>query len=81
RGIAATSLALRVAHFVCGNQYLADYFCRFGRPTTIIPTVVDTLRFLPRRERRENRVIGWSGTSGGYRFIYAIEIPLSYLFR
>lgn len=77
RGIAANSIARRVDHIVCGNQYLADYFGQFGRPTTIIPTGVDTLRFSPRRERRENRVIGWSGTSGGYRFLYDIEIPLS----
>jgi len=72
-GWAANNLAKRVDHIVCGNQYIATYFKRFGKPITIIPTGVDIERFIPRSSTATNKIIGWSGTSGGFKFLYGIE--------
>jgi glycosyltransferase involved in cell wall biosynthesis len=76
-GWAAGSLAKKVDHIVCGNQYLADYFKVFGKPVTIIPTAVDVERFTPRDFVVPNKIIGWSGTSGGFKYLYSIEHSLS----
>lgn len=76
-GLAANSLARNVDHIVCGNSYLADYFAKFGKPISIVPTGVDVSIFRPRHDRASNKIIGWSGTSGGFRFLYAIECALS----
>ncbi len=51
---------------VAGNTYLADYAKASGaREIEIIPTVVDTKNFVPRRagKDRETLVIGWIGSS------------------
>jgi len=76
-GWAADDLARRVDHIVCGNQYLADYFKAFGKPITIIPTGVDVERFIPNKTSIFNKTIGWSGTSGGFKYLYSIERSLS----
>ena len=50
---------------VAGNAYLAEYAKRAGaREVEIVPTVVDTECFVPRRTRksRETLVIGWIGS-------------------
>ncbi|MFH0784039.1 MAG: glycosyltransferase family 4 protein [Pseudomonadota bacterium] len=77
KGWATHSIAKKVDHIVCGNKYLADYFNQFGKPVSIIPTSVDTNRFSPRQSQATNKIIGWSGTSGGYKYLYAIESALS----
>lgn len=77
RGWAANSIARKVDHIVCGNQFLADYFGTFGKPLTIIPTSVDVARFIPRATGLSSRVIGWSGTSGGFKFLHGIEAVLA----
>lgn len=55
--------ALRVAdHYIAGNQHLAEVG---GVPdkTTVIPTVIDTDRYVPPARRAEGGpVIGWMGT-------------------
>jgi glycosyltransferase involved in cell wall biosynthesis len=57
-------------HVVVGNDYLAAYARRFNDAVTVIPTCVDTDRFLPRREMTGTRdsdvardpVVGWIGS-------------------
>lgn len=82
RGIAAGHLARLSDHIVCGNQFLADYFGRYGKPLTIIPTAVDTTQFRPlARAAAARKVIGWSGTSGGYAYFAGIEGQLARLLQ
>jgi glycosyltransferase involved in cell wall biosynthesis len=79
-GIAAGHLARVSDHIVCGNQFLADYFGRFGKPVTIIPTAVDTAQFRPlARAAGARKVIGWSGTAGGYVYFAGMEDQLATL--
>ena len=75
-GLAADRIAQHVDHIVCGNQYLAEYFEKFDKPITIIPTPVDISRFRPLPNKEVSKVIGWSGTSGGFRFLYSIQDAL-----
>lgn len=68
-GIAAANVSAAVDLIVCGNNFLAEHFSKYGKPIAIIPTGVDTQRFRPMDKMSKSRkVIGWSGTSGGFRF-------------
>lgn len=57
---------LRTANVViAGNRYLASYARRFNNQVTVVPTVVDTHRYLPpprpRHPKDERVIIGWIG--------------------
>lgn len=77
KGLAANTIAKNVDHIVCGNDYLASYFGRFGHPVTVIPTAIDTARFRPAGDDTPGNLLGWSGSSSGYRYLYRIERALS----
>jgi glycosyltransferase involved in cell wall biosynthesis len=57
------SICRRSAHVMAGNQFLADYALKFNDKVTIIPTTIDTEKYLV-REKAEKDVltIGWSGS-------------------
>jgi glycosyltransferase involved in cell wall biosynthesis len=58
----------RVDHVITGNRYLAE-FANVPAKTTVIPTIVDTDRFVrqPTRDRSgKDVVIGWTGLRGNY---------------
>ncbi|MBK9316901.1 MAG: glycosyltransferase family 4 protein [Acidobacteria bacterium] len=57
------------AHVMAGNSYLADYARRYNPNVTIIPTTIDTEKYLPLTNtplktgnRKLETVIGWSGS-------------------
>jgi glycosyltransferase involved in cell wall biosynthesis len=49
---------------IAGNDYLAAYARRFNGTVTMIPTCVDTTKFVPRSDQRESGklVVGWIGS-------------------
>ena len=64
---------------VCGNSFLADYFSQHNSSVYVVPTAVDTARFapIPRSPSHCNtRVIGWTGVSSEYEYLYNIEKAL-----
>jgi glycosyltransferase involved in cell wall biosynthesis len=66
-------------HIIAGNRHLADYT---GCPdkTSYLPTSIDTDKFRPREAPRKNEstlIIGWTGTSGNYSYLY----PLNKVFK
>jgi glycosyltransferase involved in cell wall biosynthesis len=71
----AEQLARRCAGVICGNAFLAEQFGRWNQNVSIIPTAVDTDRYTPAAPVNEP-VIGWSGTSGGFKYLYGIESAL-----
>lgn len=75
-GKAAKALALQASHIVCGNQFLANYFSHYNNNITVIPTAVDTERFKPSEVKSASLLIGWSGSSSGFDYLYAIEAEL-----
>lgn len=64
---------------IAGNSYLAKMA---GAPlkTTVIPTPIDTDRFCPRLKEANTAsapvTIGWTGTSGNYRYLYPLAVIL-----
>jgi glycosyltransferase involved in cell wall biosynthesis len=52
------------AHVMTGNQYLADYALKVNPRVTIIPTTIDTEKYLPAELEAvpETLTIGWSGS-------------------
>jgi len=68
---------------ICGNAFLADQFRQWNANVTIIPTAVDTDRYHPlvSDDSFEKKVIGWSGSSSGFRYLYSIERPLAVVLK
>jgi hypothetical protein len=69
-GLSSRIIARNVKAVVVANRFLADYFQQYNNNIHIIPTAVDTNKFIPQKRilTREKFVVGWSGTSGGYKF-------------
>lgn len=60
-----TATICRLAsHVMAGNQYLANYASKRNPNVTIIPTTIDTEKYLPveRQELSSTITIGWSGS-------------------
>lgn len=67
-----------------GNTFLADWCSQFCTNIHVIPTAVDADRFAPRsipKEAGSPFVIGWTGTSGNFRFLQMIEKALDRFLR
>jgi len=64
---------------ICGNAYLANWFSASNKNVIVIPTAVDTDRYVPtvRQEGETAIVIGWVGTSGNLKYVYNIEGALA----
>ena len=67
---------------ICGNDYLAENFGRWNENIAVIPTAVDTVRYVPKdAHHQEQSVIGWIGTSGNLKYVYEIESALRKVFE
>ncbi len=77
---AAESLARRSDLTICGNRTLAEWFADYSR-VVVIPTVVDTQRYVPNRSERKSMVIGWMGTSGNLEELDRIAPALQHVLR
>ncbi|MBB6631975.1 glycosyltransferase family 4 protein [Clostridium algidicarnis] len=67
---------------ICGNEHLADVFEKWNNNIYIIPTAVDTRKYVPNvtaKRKKEKVTIGWIGTSGGFEYLYKIEKALNYI--
>jgi glycosyltransferase involved in cell wall biosynthesis len=74
----ARKLAAMSDSVICGNSFLAEYFRQWNPNITILPTAVDTKRFVPLKPRSfgDAPVIGWSGNRSGFADLQVIEGPL-----
>lgn len=75
----AERLARRCDLIICGNDYLGDTFSQWHKNVRVIPTAVDTERYVPKNALGDGRreVIGWTGTSGNFKYLYEIEPALA----
>lgn len=76
----ARRLAQISDQIICGNAYLANWFGAWNKHITIIPTAVDTDRYVPINKKakvKNEAIIGWIGTSGNLKYVYAIEQALA----
>jgi len=79
RGASADRIARSASLIICGNNFLADHFSKFG-PVVVLPTAVDANRFVPwTGPPIERPVIGWSGSSSGFKYLYGIEVAIKRL--
>jgi glycosyltransferase involved in cell wall biosynthesis len=68
------------AHVIAGNPFVADYARRFNARTDIVPTVVDTDRFVPAPvTTRATPVLGWIGTHSSLQYLRALVPALTRL--
>ena len=69
-GTAARRLAGLCELVICGNEYLADHFRNWNTNVRILPTAVDTDRYVPvSGPSSEIKRIGWSGESSNFRYL------------
>lgn len=64
---------------ICGNNFIADHARPWNDNICVLPTAVDTDRYLPSPEhqrRTPRRIIGWSGLSSGLKYVTEIEEAL-----
>jgi glycosyltransferase involved in cell wall biosynthesis len=80
RGQFAARLAGQCEGIICGNTFLAEQFRQWSSRVTVIPTAVDTDKYL-QDFPVEVPIIGWSGTSGGFKYLYGIEPALSQVLK
>lgn len=74
---AAKRLAKCASVTICGNNFLADYFTQYS-DVAIIPTAVDDKHFVPcTTDQNSQVIIGWSGASSGFKYLYSIEEALN----
>lgn len=59
----------------CGNAYLRDYAARFCPDSIILPTVVDTSRYVPADRSAGPVVVGWIGSPSTWRNVRPL-LPL-----
>jgi glycosyltransferase involved in cell wall biosynthesis len=74
RGDSANQIVQAASLVICGNSFLANHFEKFAS-VVVLPTAVDSDRFVPKTEKNAvcSQVIGWSGSSSGLKYLYAIE--------
>jgi hypothetical protein len=82
-GHRARDLAMASDLIVCGNTFLANHFSHWNSNVTVIPTAVNTAWYRPRHAGNTSRtlIMGWTGTSGNFPFLYAIEGALIRVFE
>lgn len=85
-GTSAVKSLVRQADMIfAGNNFLADWCSAHNKNVHIIPTAVDADRFSPAATGAEKPdrpfVIGWTGTSGNFKFLASIERALSSFLR
>ncbi len=74
-GKAARRLARLADHVICGNDFIAEHFGQWNSSISIIPTAVDTQRYVPVElpdYEKKKKVIGWIGTKGNFKYLYEL---------
>ena len=80
--IGVRKLCSRAAVIFAGNEYLASYCRQYNSRVQVVPTAVDTDRYVPAgRPDRGTFVVGWSGSSSSFKFFAPLEPELADFFR
>ena len=69
--------AKNVDLIIAGNDYLANFYSDYCKKIEIVPTAIDCKRFKPGIVNRSSFNIGWTGTSGNFKYLYMIENAIS----
>lgn len=78
---AAEKIAKRAAYVIAGNAYIANWFSSHTNKIKIIPTAIDTTRFIPRttvaNDENGHFTIGWTGSGSTLPYLYDLYDMLS----
>lgn len=79
----ARRLASLCDHVICGNGFLAQEFGRWNPSVSVLPTPVDTSRYMPGNGvgKDSRPIIGWQGQHSNFPFLYEIEPALAEVLR
>ncbi len=70
-------IARDAALVLAGNHYIADWFSSYSKNIQIVPTAIDTEQFFPRQLSETESgcpfIVGWTGQSIGFPYLYSIE--------
>ena len=78
-GKPARRLAEASTLVLAGNPFLADWFSQWNSNVQLLPTSIDTGRFIPAVESAhtgDDIIIGWTGSQTNLRYLQYIESPL-----
>lgn len=67
------------AHVTPGNEYLAEYARRFNSHVTVVPTTIDTDKYVPKSGQSDPLVIGWSGSESTVKYVAMLRAVLQRL--
>jgi glycosyltransferase involved in cell wall biosynthesis len=72
-------LALQAECVIAGNSFIADWFSKYNKNIFVVPTAIDTDRFIKKPDISNNNkfIIGWTGSADGLKYINEIEVPLN----
>lgn len=78
---AAKKIAERAAVVIAGNSFIANWFNQYNKKVTIIPTAIDADKFRPHKFSKPRNgcnefIMGWTGLSTNFPYLYDIEEPL-----
>ena len=76
-------IAERAEGILAGNSFIADWFSKYNRNIFVVPTAIDTNRFIQNSSisKDEKFIIGWTGSADGLKYIYEIEEQLNNFIR
>ena len=56
-----------------GNNYLAEYASPYNKNIHIVPTTIDTNRFIPAPHKNHYYTLGWIGTKSNFQYLELIK--------
>ena len=81
KSVKVKMLLKKADRVIAGNSFLYEYALRFNRHVTILPTPIDTEKYMPRPvdQKKGNIVIGWIGTSSTSIYLLSISDVFKHL--
>ena len=78
----AKILAKNVDLVIAGNNFIAEWYSKYCKKVHVVPTAIDCDRFKPlltekKETKKNNFILGWTGTSGNFKYLKVIEKSLS----
>ena len=71
-------MARKIDAVIAGNDFIANWYSQYCNKIYTIPTAVNSEIFLPKVHNLNNNnfIIGWTGTSSNFKYLYIIERSL-----
>lgn len=72
----------RAETVLAGNAHIAEWFSRYNKRVRIVPTAVDTGRYVPASGSARSRfVVGWIGTPSNFQYLEPLDAVFAELLK